>query len=55
MISSIDVYVPNQGMVLAPFQYFVRVDIEGRVFFGRLSGLFSWFEIWNEIYHPGHT
>jgi len=40
---------------LPPLQYFVRVDVEGLVFFGRLSGQFSCFEIWNEIYHPGHT
>ena len=52
MISSIDVYVPKQGMVLAPIPVF---DVEGLAFFGRLSGQFSGFEIWNEISHPGHT
>jgi len=38
-----------------PFQYFLRVDIEGLVLGGRQRGLFSWFELWNEIYHPGHN
>ena len=31
MISSIDVYVPKQGIVLPPFKFFLRVDIEGLV------------------------
>ena len=31
MLSSIDVYVQKQGMVLAPIQVFPQVDIEGLV------------------------
>ena len=31
VLSSIDVYVQKQGIVLSPFQYFLRVDIEGLV------------------------
>ena len=40
---------------LPPFKYFLRVDIEGLVLGGRQRGLLSWFELWNEIYHPGHS
>ena len=55
MLSSIDGYVPKPGIVLLPFKYVLRDDIEDLVVGCRQRGLFSWFELWNEIYNPGHT
>jgi len=40
---------------LPSFKYFLSVDIEGLVLGWRPRGLLSWFELWNEISHPGHS